>query len=67
MKGLVSTIAIRPQMTVLNNWFVRKRATAMSRAMAGSVAGGVLLVPLLTWAEDPDKFGPDRWRTWPWG
>ncbi len=51
-----------PMMTVLNNWFLRKRATAMSRAMAGSAAGGILLVPLLAWSIDPEHFGLDRWR-----
>ncbi len=51
-----------PMMTVLNNWFLRKRATAMSRAMAGSAAGGILLVPLLAWSIDPEHFGIDRWR-----
>ena len=51
-----------PVMTVLNNWFFRKRARAMSRAMAGSAAGGILLVPLLAWSIDPEHFGLDRWR-----
>ena len=51
-----------PMMAVLNNWFLKKRATAMSRAMAGSAVGGLLLVPVLAWSIDPDRFGLDRWR-----
>ena len=50
-------------MTVLNSWFIRRRATAMSRAAAVSTAVGVLLVPALAWSIDPDQFGLDRWRT----
>ena len=52
-----------PMMTVLNSWFIRRRATAMSRAAAVSTAVGVLLVPALAWSIDPDQFGLDRWRT----
>lgn len=52
-----------PMMTVLNNWFRRRRAMAMGIAMEGFAIGGVLLVPALAWAIDPDHFGPDRWRT----
>ena len=51
-----------PMMTVLNNWFVKRRATAMSRAIAGSSAAGILLVPALAWAIAPENFGPNRWR-----
>ncbi len=49
-------------MTVLNTWFIRRRATAMSMAIAGSALGGVVLLPPLAWAVDPDKFGLERWR-----
>ena len=51
-----------PMMTVLNNWFLRRRSTAMALAMEGFALGGVLLVPVLAWAIDPDRFGVDGWR-----
>ena len=49
-------------MTMLNSWFVRHRSAAMAIAMAASAAVGVLLIPVLAWAIDPDE--PDRfgWR-----
>jgi len=51
-----------PMMTVLNHWFQKRRAMAMSLAMEGFALGGVLLMPALAWAIDPDE--PDRlgWR-----
>ena len=52
-----------PMMTVLNSWFLRRRATAMGIAMEGFAIGGVLLVPALAWGIDPDRFGLDAWRT----
>ena len=52
-----------PMMTVLNNWFRRRLSTAMAIAMEGFAVGGVVLVPALAWAIDPDQFGLDRWRT----
>ena len=51
-----------PMMTVLNNWFNRRRALAMSIAMEGFLVGGVLLIPLLAWAIDPDIPGRLGWR-----
>ena len=51
-----------PVMTVMNSWFVRRRAMAMALAMEGNALGGILVVPLLAWAINPDQFGPDRWR-----
>ena len=51
-----------PMMTVLNNWFLRRRSTAMAVAMEGFALGGVLLVPALAWSIDPDRFGFDGWR-----
>ena len=51
-----------PMMTVLNNWFNRRRSIAMSLAMEGFLFGGVLLVPLLAWAIDPDFAGRPGWR-----
>ena len=51
-----------PMMTVLNHWFQKRRSMAMSLAMEGFALGGVLLMPALAWAIDPDE--PDRlgWR-----
>ena len=43
-----------PMMTVLNNWFSRNRSTAMALAMEGFLVGGMVLVPLLAFAIDPD-------------
>ncbi len=51
-----------PMMTVLNNWFNRNRSIAMALAMEGFLIGGVLLVPLLAWAIDPDIPGRVGWR-----
>ena len=49
-------------MTALNNWFQRRRSTAMSLAMEGFSMGGVLGVPALAWAIDPDYPGRPGWR-----
>ena len=48
-------------MTMINNWFVRRRATAMALATEGNGIGAVLILPVLAWAIDPDaeRFG---WR-----
>ena len=51
-----------PMMTVLNNWFLRRRSTAMALAMEGFAVGGIVVVPLLAWAIDPTRFGDDGWR-----
>lgn len=51
-----------PMMTVVNNWFSRRRATAMAVAMEGFLIGGVILVPILAWAIDPDIPGRPGWR-----
>ena len=51
-----------PIMTAINNWFSTKRATAMAIAMEGFLIGGVILVPLLAWAIDPDIPGRPGWR-----
>lgn len=49
-------------MTMLNNWFVRKRATAIGWANVGSRLGALILVPAIAWAIDPDD--PQvGWRT----
>ena len=55
-----------PMMTALNNWFVRRRATAMGWALGLFLAGGVLVMPALAWSvgsiepDQQDRFG---WRT----
>lgn len=48
-----------PIMTLLNNWFQRGRATAISRANVISRLGALLLVPGLAWLMDPlhDRLG----------
>ena len=48
-------------MNVLNSWFIRRRTMAMAIATEGRALGGVLLIPALVWAIDPDaeRFG---WR-----
>ena len=51
-----------PMMTVLNSWFIQRRSMAMAIAMDGFYVGGVIIVPVLAWAINPDEFGPDRWR-----
>jgi MFS family permease len=51
-----------PMMTVVNNWFSRRRAMAMAIAMEGFLIGGVILVPILAWAIDPDISGRPGWR-----
>lgn len=51
-----------PMMTALNNWFSRRRSTAMALAMEGFLVGGMLLVPLLAWAIDTEAAGRPGWR-----
>ena len=48
--------------TVVNNWFQRHRASAIGWTMQGSAIGGILIIPALAWAIDPDRFGLDQWR-----
>ena len=51
-----------PLMTIVNNWFIRRRATAMGWASVLSRLGALVLVPAIAWAVDPDA---DRlgWKT----
>ncbi len=44
-----------PVTTVLNNWFVRRRSTAMGWSNTTSRLGALLLVPAIAWAIDPDQ------------
>ena len=44
-----------PLMTTINNWFARRRATAMGWANVGSRIGALLLVPAIAWAIDPEQ------------
>ncbi len=48
-------------MTLLNHWFVRRRALAMGLAMVGMSIGALVLVPLIAWLINPeaDRLG---WR-----
>ena len=38
-----------PVMSVLNNWFIRRRASAMGISQSGVHLGGALVVPALAW------------------
>lgn len=55
-QGLGSWI---PLMTMLNRWFVRRRASAIGWSNVGSRAGALLLIPAIGWAVDPgyDRLG----------
>ena len=53
-----------PYMTVVNRWFVRKRAMAMAIAAEGSPLGGLALVPLLAWAVTPGSYGWGATAQW---
>ena len=44
-----------PVTTLLNNWFIRHRAKAMGWSNTFSRFGGLLLVPAIAWAINPDK------------
>jgi len=51
-----------PLMTGINNWFIRRRSTAIGWASLGSRLGALILVPAIAWAVDPDhdRLGWDR-------
>ena len=49
-----------PMMTLLNNWFTRRRSMAISWANVGSRMGALLLVPAIAWAIEPNQ-GPLGW------
>ena len=48
-----------PLMTMLNNWFSRRRAMAMGWSSFSSRLGGLALIPAIAWAIDPvhDRIG----------
>ena len=55
-----------PMMTVVNHWFIRRRAMAMALAMEGFALGGVFVPLLLAWAiggTDSDISERYGWRT----
>ena len=41
--------------TVINNWFSERRAFAMSIATSGFFAGSIVLIPVISWAIDPQE------------
>ena len=49
-----------PMMTVINNWFDKKRSIAMGFGGIGFSLGSFLLVPALAWFVVPDNVG---WQT----
>jgi len=51
-----------PMMTVLNNWFIKSRSTAMAIAMEGFAVGGIVIIPILAWSLDSKNVGPEGWR-----
>ena len=51
-----------PMMTVLNNWFIKHRSTAMAIAMEGFAFGGIVIIPILAWSLDEKNVGFDGWR-----
>lgn len=51
-----------PMMTVLNNWFIKSRSTAMAIAMEGFAIGGIVIIPILAWSLDSKNVGPEGWR-----
>ena len=50
-----------PLMTMLNNWFDRKRATAMGLSNSTSRLGTLVMIPAIAWAIDPE-FERVGWR-----
>ena len=51
-----------PMMTVLNNWFIQHRSTAMAIAMEGFAFGGIVIIPILAWSLDENNVGSNGWR-----
>ena len=51
-----------PLMTMLNNWFDRRRAMAMGLSNSTSRFGTLMMIPAIAWAIDPE-FERIGWRT----
>ena len=51
-----------PLMTMLNNWFDRRRAMAMGLSNSTSRLGTLVMIPAIAWAIDPE-FERIGWRT----
>ena len=51
-----------PLMTMLNNWFDRRRAMAMGLSNSTSRLGTLVMIPAIAWAIDPE-FERVGWRT----
>ena len=43
-----------PLMTLMNHWFVRRRALAMGLVMVGMGVGAMTIVPAIAWTTDPE-------------
>ncbi len=43
-----------PLMTLMNHWFVRRRALAMGLVMVGMGIGAITIVPAIAWTIDPE-------------
>ncbi len=52
-----------PLMTVVNNWFIRRRSSAMGWASVLSRLGALVLLPAIAWAVDPGAGGRLGWQT----
>ena len=53
-----------PLMTALNQWFNRRRGTAMAIGSEGEFLGGFLLVPALAWSVTPGHLGWSATALW---
>lgn len=55
-----------PLMTLMNHWFVRRRAIAMGVVMVGMGIGAMIFVPAIAWAIDPDAGRLNWFASLPW-
>ena len=55
-----------PLMTLMNHWFVRRRAIAMGVVMVGMGIGAMTIVPAIAWAIDPETVRLDWLPAFPW-
>ena len=51
-----------PALTLVNNWFIKRRAMAISISVEGIYLGAILVVPALAWAIDFDHPERPGWR-----